>query len=181
MEIRNALSVSSVPAPREGVVIQTLQAGTSFKAGEPVAWLLPQTQQMAGREMLCYVTYNDLRKLKTGQQVQVTPANMERENWGYAYGKVVGIEQYPTTRQEIVSRLKLDPLAAFIPDGQAMYEVRVTLDNQDGHLVWSREKSRNVKIGNGALCNIQVITEKKPVWRVLVGSVNNAVESIIGN
>lgn len=181
VEIRNALSVSSVPAPREGVVIQTLQAGTSFKAGEPVAWLLPQTQQMAGREMLCYVTYNDLRKLKTGQQVQVTPANMERENWGYAYGKVVGIEQYPTTRQEIVSRLKLDPLAAFIPDGQAMYEVRVTLDNQDGHLVWSREKSRNVKIGNGALCNIQVITEKKPVWRVLVGSVNNAVESIIGN
>ena len=181
VEIRNALSVSSVPAPREGVVIQTLQAGTSFKAGEPVAWLLPQTQQMAGREMLCYVTYNDLRKLKTGQQVQVTPANMERENWGYAYGKVVGIEQYPTTRQEIVSRLKLDPLAAFIPDGQAMYEVRVTLDNQDGHLVWSREKSRNVKIGNGAFCNIQVITEKKPVWRVLVGSVNNAVESIIGN
>lgn len=181
VEIRNALSVSTVPAPREGVVIQTLQAGTSFKAGEPVAWLLPQKQQMAGREMLCYVTYGDLRKLKTGQQVQVTPANMERENWGYAYGKVVGIEQYPTTRQEIVSRLKLDPLAAFIPDGQAMYEVRVTLDIQDGHLVWSREKSRNVKVGNGALCNIQVITEKKPVWRVLVGTVNNAVESIIGN
>lgn len=181
VEIRNALSVSTVPAPREGVVIQTLQAGTSFKAGEPVAWLLPQKQQMAGREMLCYVTYGDLRKLKTGQQVQVTPANMERENWGYAYGKVVGIEQYPTTRQEIVSRLKLDPLAAFIPDGQAMYEVRVTLDTQDGHLVWSREKSRNVKVGNGALCNIQVITEKKPVWRVLVGTVNNAVESIIGN
>ena len=181
VEIRNALSVSTVPAPREGVVIQTLQAGTSFKAGEPVAWLLPQTQQMAGREMLCYVTYGDLRKLKTGQQVQVTPANMERENWGYAYGKVVGIEQYPTTRQEIVSRLKLDPLAAFIPDGQAMYEVRVTLDTQDGNLVWSRDKSRNVKVGNGSLCNIQVITEKKPVWRVLVGTVNNAVESIIGN
>ena len=181
VEIRNALSVSTVPAPREGVVIQTLQAGTSFKAGEPVAWLLPQAQQMAGREMLCYVTYGDLRKLKTGQQVQVTPANMERENWGYAYGKVVGIEQYPTTRQEIVSRLKLDPLAAFIPDGQAMYEVRVTLDTQDGNLVWSRDKSRNVKVGNGSLCNIQVITEKKPVWRVLVGTVNNAVESIIGN
>ena len=133
--------------------------------------------------MLCYVTYADLRKLKIGQQVQVTPANMDRENWGYAYGKVVGIEQYPTTRQEIVNRLKLDPLAAFIQDGQAMYEVRVTLDEnqQDGGLVWSREKSRDVKVGNGALCNIQIITQKKPVWRVLVGTVENTVQTVIGN
>lgn len=180
VEIRNSLSVTTVPAPRDGVVIQTLQSGTPFKAGEPVAWLLPQTQQMAGREMLCYVTYNDLRKLKPGQQVQATPANMERENWGYAYGKIVGIEQYPTTRAEIIGRLKLDPLAAFIPDGTAMYEVRVTLDEQDGALVWSRDKSRDVKVGNGALCTIQVVTERKPVWRVLVGAVDNGFESIIG-
>ena len=181
MEIRNALSTTSVQAPRDGVVIQTLPLGTEFKAGQPVAWLLPQAQQMTGREMLCYVTYDDLRKLKIGQQVQATPANMERENWGYAYGRVVGIEQYPTTRQEIVNRVKLDPLAAFIPDGQAMYEVRVTLDTQDGGLVWSREKSRDVNVGNGALCNIQIITRKKPVWRVLVGTIENTVESIMGN
>jgi biotin carboxyl carrier protein len=181
VEIRNALSTSTVTAPRHGVVIQTLQPGTTFKAGEPVAWLLPQTQQMAGREMLCYVTYDDLRKLDIGQQVQATPANMERENWGYAYGRVVGIEQYPTTRQEIVSRVKLDPLAAFIHDGQAMYEVRVTLDEHDGALVWSREKSRDVNVGNGTICNIQVITQRKPVWRVLVGTVENNVQTVIGN
>ncbi|MBO4455423.1 MAG: hypothetical protein J5695_06455 [Bacteroidales bacterium] len=180
VEIRNVLSASTVAAPRDGVVIQTLPAGTPFKAGEPVAWLLPQEQQMAGREMLCYVTYNDLRKLKIGQQVQVTPANLERENWGYAYARVVGIEQYPTTRQEITSRVKLDPLAAFISDGQAMYEVRVVLDERDGNLVWSRSKSRNVAVNNGALCNIQVITEKKPVWRVLVGTVDNTVASLAG-
>lgn len=181
VEIHNVLSTSTVTAPRDGVVISALPIGTQFKAGEPVAWLLPQTQQMAGREMLCYVTYNDLRKLKTGQQVQATPANMERENWGYIYGKVVGIEQYPTTRKEIINRVKLDPLAAFIQDGQAVYEVRVVFDTQDDGLVWSREKSRNVTVGNGALCNIQVITEKKPVWRVLVGTVENTVQSIAGN
>ena len=132
VEIRNALSTSVVTAPRDGIVIQTLPLGSSFKAGEPVAWLLPQSQKMTGREMLCYVTYNDLRKLKIGQQVQATPANMERENWGYAFGRVVGIEQYPTTRQEIINRVKLDPLASFIQDGQPIYEVRVILDVQDG-------------------------------------------------
>ena len=180
VEIRNSLSVSTVAATRDGVVIQALLSGTPFKAGEPVAWLLPQTKQMAGREMLCYVTYNDIRKLKTGQQVQVTPANMERENWGYAYGKVAGLELYPTTRQEIVGRVKLDPLAAFIQDGQAVYEVRVVLDERDGKLVWSREKSRDVTVSNGALCNIQIITKKKPVWRVLLGTVENTVATITG-
>lgn len=180
VEIRNSLSTSVVTAPREGVVIQTLQPGTPFKAGEPVAWLLPQKQQMAGREMLCYVTYQDLRKLRTGQQVQVTPANLERESWGYAYGRVVGVEQYPTSREEIAGRVKLDPLASFVEDGQPVYEMRVVLDENENGLVWSRSKSRNVEIGNGALCNIQVITDRKPVWRVLTGSVDNTVSSITG-
>ena len=142
------------------------------------AWLMPPTK---GREMLCYVTFNDLRKLKPGQQVQATPADLQRENWGYAYGKVEGIEQYPTTKDDVIRRLKLDPLAAFIKDGEAIYEVRVILEEKDGHLVWSREKSQSVKVGNGALCNIQIITRKKPVWRVLIGAVDNTVETVIGN
>ena len=69
---------------------------------------------------------------------------------------------------------------AFIQDGQAIYEVRVTLDEKDGQLVWSREKSKNIKIDNGSLCDIQIITSKKPVWRVLVGAVDNATESAMG-
>lgn len=180
VEIRTELSTSTVVAPRDGVVISTLQPGTQFNAGDPVAWLLPQSQQMSGREMLCYVTYNDLRDLKTGQQVQVTPSNRERERWGYAYGTVVGIEEYPTSRQEIVNRVKLDPLAAFIEDGQAVYEVRVTLNEKDGKLVWSRDKSKDIKIDNGSLCDIQIITKKMPVWRVLVGAVDNATETAMG-
>ena len=180
VEIRTALATSTVVAPHDGVIISTLQPGTQFKAGEPVAWFLPQTQKMSGREMLCYVTYDGLRDLKVGQQVQVTPANRQRERWGYAYGTVVGIEQYPTNRQEIVNRVKLDPLAAFIKDGEAVYEVRVTLDEKNGKLVWSREKSKDVQIGNGSLCDIQIITKKKPVWRVLVGDVENATETTMG-
>ena len=179
-EVRTSDSILTVAAPRDGVVLSTLLPGTSFQAGNPVAWFLPQTESMTGREMLCYVTYEDLRDLRLGQKVQVTPANRDRERWGYAIGTVVGIEQYPTTRQEIVNRIKLDPRVAFIQDGQAIYEVRVTLDEKDGQLVWSREKSKNIKIDNGSLCDIQIITSKKPVWRVLVGAVDNATESAMG-
>ena len=141
-------------------------------------WLMPQTK---GREMLCYVTFNDLRKLKPGQQVQATPADLQRENWGYAFGKVEGIEQYPTTKEDVIRRLKLDPLAAFIKDGEAIYEVRVTLEEKNGKLVWSREKSQGLTINTGSLCDIQIITQQKPVWRMLLGAVDNAIESATGN
>ena len=136
--------------------------------------------QTEERGMLCYVPFEDLRKLKIGQQVQTTPADLQRENWGYAYGKVVGIEQYPTTRQQVAERLKLEALATFIQDNQPVYEVRVVLDEENGSLVWSREKSQGLQINMGTLCNIQVITERKPVWRVLFGTISNSVEDLTG-
>lgn len=180
VEIHVDSSSTMVVAPRDGVVISTLLPGKQFYAGEPLAWLLPQSHEMSGRELLCYVTYEGVRDLELGQKVQVTPANRERERWGYVYGTVVGIEQYPTTRQEIVNRVKLDPLAVFVEDGQAVFEVRVLLDEKDGNLVWSRKKSKNVKIGNGSLCDIQIITKKQPVWRVLVGAVEYTTETAMG-
>lgn len=180
VEIHFDSTSSMVVAPRDGVVISTLLPGKQFNAGDPVAWLLPQSHEMSGRELLCYVTYEGVRDLELGQKVQVTPANRERERWGYVYGTVVGIEPYPTTRQDIVNRVKLDPLAVFVEDGQAVFEVRVLLDVNDGSLVWSREKSKDVKIDNGSLCDIQIITKKQPVWRVLVGAVENSTETAIG-
>jgi biotin carboxyl carrier protein len=181
VEISMSDSISTVAAPRDGVVLATLRPGTSIHAGEPVAWFLPHSESKTGREMLCFVTYEDLRDLRMGQKAQVTPANRERERWGYALGTVVGVEQYPTSRQEIVNRMKLDPLAAFIEDGQAVYEVRIKLDEKDGKLVWSREKSKDIKIDNASLCDIQIITSKKKVWRVLVGAIDNATQSAMGN
>lgn len=180
VEIHTDLSTSTVVAPRDGVVISTLLPGKQFNAGDPVAWLLPQSHEMSGRELLCYVTYDGVRDLELGQKVQVTPANRKRERWGYVYGTVVNIDQYPTTRQEIVNHVKLDPLAAFVEDGQPVYEVSVLLDEKDGKLVWSREKSNVVNINNGSLCDIQIITKKQPVWRVLVGAVESATETSMG-
>ena len=133
-----------------------------------------------GRELLVYVTFYDLRKLKIGQQVQVTPADLERESYGYAYGKITAIASLPTTRQAVTQRLKLAPLAAFIPQGEPVYEVNVVLDEKDGKLVWSREKSESLSITTGTLCDVYVVTARQPVWRVLVGAVDDSVESLTG-
>ena len=169
--INYKVTAQGIVFPFEGEELETQESVTQLIK-------LGQTEK---REMLCYVPFEDLRKLKIGQQVQTTPADLQRENWGYAFGKVVGIEQFPTTKQEVAERLKLEALAAFIPNNQPVYEVRVVFDEKEGNLVWSREKSQRLQINMGTLCNIQVITERKPVWSVLFGAVSNTLEDLVGN
>lgn len=181
LTIRHATdTTTTIITPHNGIVLNTLTEGDKVNSHESVAWILPNDKETNGREILCYVTFDNLRKLKPRQQVQVTPADLQRENWGYAYGEIVGIEQYPTTKQDITKRLKLEPLSSFIADGQAVYEVRVVLAENNGDLIWSREKSKGLRVGTGTLCNVQIITDRERVWRVLIGVVDNAVESITG-
>lgn len=169
-----------VTAPRDGIVLTYRAEEDEFKTGDNIVWLLPEETAQTRHEMLVYVTFDDLRSLKEGQMVQATPADLQREDCGYAYGKILSIDPYPTDRDEVASRLKLTPLASFIGDG-AVYEVKVLLDNagSDGSaLRWSRQKSSNLSMGTGTLCNVQIITGKKRVWEVLVGSVSDVVDEL---
>ena len=182
LEIRTeAGDTTIVTATIDGTMLACHSEEDTFAQGENIAWLTPTATDSTRRELLAYVSFDDLRRLRPGQQVQVTPADLQREDWGYAYGSIVAKEQLPTTREEVAQRLKLSPLASFIGDG-AVYEVRIRLDvGPDGQpLSWSREKSQKLTLGLGTLCNVQVVTEERRVWEVLLGSVSNTVDNVEG-
>ena len=182
LEVRTADSTVNVVAPGDGTVLTYRAEEEEFKEGDNILWLMPTETAETQREMLVYVAFDDLRELRQGQQVQVTPADLQREDCGYAYGQILSIDRYPTDRDEVATRLKLAPLASFIGDG-AVYEVKVLLDAGEGDgaaLRWSRQKSRHLQMGTGTLCNVQVITAKKRVWEVLVGKVSDTIDGIGG-
>ncbi len=180
VRVRLQLATTTLTAPLSGVVLTSMTANSSFHQREPIAWLLPQELQRHEREVLAYVSFKDLRKVKTGAQVQVTPSDLEREKWGYATGTVSSIAPYPTSRSAIAQRLKLSELAAFIPEGEAVYEVRIVLDKDDDGLVWSRKKSRQMAVATGMPCDVQIIWSKRRVWQVLLGQVENAMNTMEG-
>ncbi|MGN0280812.1 MAG: hypothetical protein ACI4B3_00735 [Prevotella sp.] len=183
MEVRNDLATTDVKALNDGVVLTYKQEGEQFKPQEAIVWMMPQQSDRMNREMLVYAQFEDVRKLRIGQQAQVTPANMEREKWGYVYGKITSIERYPTTRGEVAKKLKMDALAAFLPADKAIYEVKVLLDaaNTSSGLKWSRKKAEKIEIPTGTFCNVQVITSRKKVYEVLMGNVEDAVNNLIGD
>ena len=178
--VRSQLATTTLTSPESGVVLTSKPAETKFVAREPVVWILPQELQLHEREVLAYVPFAHLRKVKIGAKVQVTPADLEREKWGYAVGTVTGIERYPTARQAVAQRLKLAELAAIIPAEQPVYEVRIVLDRGDNGLVWSRKKSQQMAVTTGMPCNVQIIWSQKYVWEVLTGRVENMLETLQG-
>ncbi len=183
MEIRtDAGDTTIICATMDGTLLDCRDEEDTFSKGEKIAWLNMLENDTTRRELLAYVGFDDLRRLRPGQQVQVTPADLQREDWGYAYGRIIAKEKLPTSREEVASRLKLAPLASFIGDG-AVYEVRIMLDaGPDGEsLNWSREKSKQLTLGLGTLCNVQVVTQERRVWEVLVGSVSSTIDDMEGN
>lgn len=183
LEVRTPEGIATVSAPADGTVLTYRAEEEAFSKNDNIVWLMPPVTDETKRELLMYVGFDDLRTLQRGQQVQVTPADLQREDCGYAYGKILSIDPYPTTRDEVASRLKLTPLASFIGDG-AVYEVKVLMDagqTADEPLRWSRSKSARLQMGTGTLCNVQVITEKKRVWQVLAGKVIDTVDGMAGD
>ncbi len=178
--VRSQLATTTLTSPESGVMLTSKPAESKFVAREPVVWILPQKLQLHEREVLAYVPFAHLRKVKIGAKVQVTPADLEREKWGYAVGTVTGIERYPTDRQAVAQRLKLAELAAIIPAEQPVYEVRIVLDRGDNGLVWSRKKSQHMAVTTGMPCNVQIIWSQKYVWEVLTGRVENMLETLQG-
>ena len=178
--VRSQLATTTLTSPESGVVLTSKPAESKFVAREPVVWILPQKLQLHEREVLAYVPFAHLRKVKIGAKVQVTPADLEREKWGYAVGTVTSIEQYPTDRQAVAQRLKLAELAAIIPAEQPVYEVRIVLDRGADGLIWSRKKSQNMAVTTGMPCNVQIIWSQKYVWEVLTGRLDNMLETLQG-
>ena len=178
--VRSQLATTTLTSPENGVVLTSKPAESKFVAREPVVWILPQELQLHDREVLAYVPFANLRKVKIGAKVQVTPADLEREKWGYAVGTVTGIERYPTARQAVAQRLKLAELAAIIPAEQPVYEVRIVLDRGADGLIWSRKKRPNRAVTKGMPSNVQIIWSQKYVWEVLTGRVENMLETLQG-
>lgn len=159
-----------VTAPKEGVVLASKNERESFRPFEACVYLLPEKATLHGRELISYVSFADLRKLKEGMEVQVSPADMPREEFGYMLGRIVSIDRYPSTRTEAALRFKMEEMAVLVFPEQAGYEVRIVL-NEDpehpGQIKWSQAGRGEVDIRMGTLCELQIVTQRRPVLEML--------------
>ena len=153
-----------------GVVLSHKVAQESFGVLEPCVYLLPHEQVNQLKEMVAFVTYADLRKLKIGMEVQATPSDLKREEVGYMYGQIVSINELPTSSKEAAQMFKLDEFMSAVFPSEAAFMVKIKLADhpQDKHRIhWSHRKGEEVNIKIGTFCDLQIVTRNRPVFDLL--------------
>lgn len=160
----------SIAAPMPGVVLSYKRENESFKAFENCVYLLPLEETMQNRELIAYVTFKDLRKLKIGMEVQVSPIDLPREEYGYMIGRIIEIANYPIAKEDASSQFKVEQFVSDIFPSETAFEIKVLLDvdkKNHGKICWSHRHRENVSVTIGTFCDLQIITRKRPVYDLI--------------
>ena len=168
---RSKEGIDTLFAQMTGMVISSKTVDESFRAHETLMEIIPEKNNQLNRELITYVKYKDLRELKPGQEVQVTPVDLHREDYGYIRGHITKINHFPIrledARKQSVIKNFVDTV---FPDDTA-YEVQIVVDvdaDSASHLKWSRLQSCDIRLSSMSFCNVQIITQRKPVNKMII-------------
>ena len=169
MAVRSKEGIDTLFAQMTGMVISSKTVDESFRAHETLMEIIPEKNNQLNRELITYVKYKDLRELKPGQEVQVTPVDLHREDYGYIRVHITKINHFPIrledARKQSVIKNFVDTV---FPDDTA-YEVQIVVDvdaDSPSHLKWSRMQSCDIRLSSMSFCNVQIITQRKPVYKM---------------
>ena len=169
--VRTENDNDTLRANTKGRLISMRDVDEQFRAYETLAVIIPETTTDVSRELVTFVEYKDLRTLKPGLEVQVTPVDLHREDYGYIKGHITSVNHFPVNIEEAKNIATVRNFIDNIFPGETAYEVKLVVDSDPQYpdkLKWSREKSRDIKLSSLSFCNVQIITEHKPIYKVVV-------------
>lgn len=163
-------AIRELRSTHSGVVLSHKVQQESFSALEPCVYLLPHEQVNQLKEVIAFVTYADLRKLKVGMEVQVTPADLKREEVGYMYGRITGINELPTSSKEASNLFKLEEFTSAIFPSEAAFMVQIKLEDHPkdkSRIRWSHQSGEGINVKIGTFCSLQIVTRNRPAYELL--------------
>lgn len=158
-------ATSEIVSPYDGEVLElkTYQ-GSAVPAGTPVASIQPKVDVL---EMLAYLPAAKAKDAKVGQTVQVSPATVKREEFGFMLGKVTFVAEYPATSAALMRNFENESLVKSLFADGAVTELRVELEPDKSTptgFKWSSSRGPEILISSGMLCTVQIVTrEQQPI------------------
>jgi len=167
-------NTSIITSPVSGIVINAANTGDNVSTDKPVAKIIKQEKYANDKQVICYVPASTAKKLSVGMEVQVSPDFASREEYGYMYGLITSIGQYPVTSDEVDSAMGgLENKSNFLSGGSDIeVKINLTVDPNSADLIkWSNKKGENTQIGIGTNCNILIVVKKQhPIELIFSGS-----------
>lgn len=162
---------STLTATEPGQVLTILQEQQSFDAFQPIVNLLTENSDKQVKTLVAFADFKTVRELDTDLEVQVNPSYLSREKNGYVPAHILSISKYPMSAHEAALRLKNEQFtqAVFPKEGAAFVveiELEMNPDDQE-EFNWTFDQEKHVDMSTGTLCDVQVITKRRSVFRYL--------------
>lgn len=154
-----------VVSPYSGVVT-SLQAyaGQYLSMGAPVVSIEPTDEPLVAT---LYVPDEVGMKIRLGQQVQIIPATISVEQYGYLEGQVVFVAALPSTPESMNAVLQNALLVQQFSAAGPTLRVEALLIKAPGNpsgYAWSSSGGPSTKISSGTVCSARVVlTEEPPI------------------
>lgn len=162
---------STLTATEPGQVLTILQEQQSFDAFQPIVNLLTENSDKQVKTLVAFADFKTVRELDTDLEVQVNPSYLSREKNGYVPAHILSISKYPISAHEAALKLKNEQFtqAVFPKEGAAfVVEIELEMDPDDQEeFNWTFDQEKHVDMSTGTLCDVQVITKRRSVFRYL--------------
>jgi HlyD family secretion protein len=163
---------SNIKSEYEGTVLEmTANSGQIVNSGTRLASIgLPD--QSSRLITIAYFPDQSGRQVLPGMQVQITPAQVKREQFGGILGKVKLVSPYIPTIQGVNTLIGSEEATrVLLPNGSPQIEVFIELEedgsNRSGYK-WSSSKGPNINLDSGTLSTVQVLVEERaPITYIL--------------
>jgi multidrug efflux pump subunit AcrA (membrane-fusion protein) len=146
---------------------RSAREGEAVKKGAPLLMLENLDEPLLAR---LYLPVSEGYQVEPNMRVQVWPANVRRDEFGYLKGRVVSASRFPITRQELADRLQNDDLARELTTGPPKLQILVELSadpkTTSGYR-WSTSAGPPLQLFSGTPCQGRIIiAEHRPIHLV---------------
>ncbi|MBC8078502.1 MAG: NHLP bacteriocin system secretion protein [Chloroflexales bacterium] len=158
----NSADVTRVTSAYSGRVIELRAERGSIV--QPSDALLSLEASDLPLEVIVYLPPADSANVRPGMDVQVLPANVAREEYGFLRGQVTSVAAFPSTARGMALTIAHDELVdQFMVDGPPV-EVRVALtpDSTPSGYRWSYAAGPPFEIRSGVLCRAAITLGEQP-------------------
>jgi HlyD family secretion protein len=156
---------TNVYSPYKGVILEIKQQeGGVVSLGTPILSLELIGSQIMDLQAVIYLSPFEGKRVKKGMEVQISPATVKQEEYGFIKGRVVSVSEFPSTPQQMNRLLKNDVLVKDLMNNGAPIQVIVDLvpaeDTVSGFR-WSSPEGPPIKLNTGTMCAASIIVEKR--------------------
>jgi HlyD family secretion protein len=159
---------AEVESPYSGIVLeQRADAGEVMGVGQAVLAVELADEQL---DSVIFVPFQ-AKRLKPGMTVQISPAGIAWEDYGYMLGKVTSVSQSPASPASMNELLRNDTLVRQFSEQGGAYMVMVDVA-EDVHtpsgFKWTTRQGPSVRLGSGTLLRARfIVGEERPINLVI--------------